>query len=202
LQIGRQRVAPSHILRLQLGQHSDGVVPSPRAAEPAPAKAGGGRPADVCGSPARRSHARRGSGPGVRRRSWRSGQSACAARVHSCRWRREPAHRWRVFVSRVMVRDPAGGGGVVGGAGGCHASRCIIRGAALGRRVCGPVGRRRRRPWQWPFGERRVEPVATAGGERAGQSERMSVGSPAPAARSAASPCPCCSQSRSWIWRA
>ena len=39
LQGGRQRVAPSHVLRLQLGRLGDGVVPSPRAAEPAPAKA-------------------------------------------------------------------------------------------------------------------------------------------------------------------
>jgi hypothetical protein len=83
LQVGRQRVAPSHVLRLQLGQHSDGVVPSPRAAEPAPAKAGDGRPGDACGSPALLLNGRRGSGPGVRRRSWLSRQSACAARVHS-----------------------------------------------------------------------------------------------------------------------
>ena len=39
LQVCRQRVAPSDILCLQLGQRGDAVVPSPRAAEPAPAKA-------------------------------------------------------------------------------------------------------------------------------------------------------------------
>jgi hypothetical protein len=96
LQVGRQGVAPSHILRLQLGQRGDGVVPSPRAAEPAPAKAGDDRPGDACGSPAPPPHARRGSGPGVRRQSWLSHRWICAA--------------W-VPLPIVMSRNPVGSRG-------------------------------------------------------------------------------------------
>src|SRR5208282_4710 len=57
-----------------------------------PANAGrgcDGRPGDGCGSPAHLPRARRGNGPGARRRSWLSRRSACAAWGHSQSLRHE-----------------------------------------------------------------------------------------------------------------
>ena len=83
LLIVRQCVQPSGILRLQLRQFGDGIMPAPGPAEPARAKAGGGRRGGARDSPALRRRVLCGGGPGAPRRSWASHRSICVAWFHS-----------------------------------------------------------------------------------------------------------------------